>query len=93
MVPTVANEVDTSMKLTDTVHTCGTPRLGVQPAIPFQQVHPVRSVLTICLSFLVPGYPTEIDWINFRQLQTSNFIHNGTKSLLATTHFLYMAEH
>ena len=38
-VSAVANEVDTSMNSSGSICSNSKPRLGVQPAIPFQQVH------------------------------------------------------
>jgi hypothetical protein len=82
MVPTIANEIDTPVKFTGTIHTSRTPSLGAQPAIPpFQQVH--HSVVGSHYVFVISGsrvpHQNRLD-----KLPTiaDNFICNQTKSLL-----------
>ena len=85
MVPPVANEVDTSMKLTGTIRTCRTPSLGVQPTIPFQQVH--HSLVGSDNVFVVSGARVaDRNRLNKFSTIANHFISNRTKSLLAFKH-------
>ena len=85
MVPPVANEVDTSMKLADTVHTCRTQRLGVQPAIPFQQVHH-SLVGSHNVSAISCSRVADRNRLNKFSTNAKDFIRYRTKSLLALKH-------